>query len=59
MVARRTLGLDPRATVALWRMVRNASVSDLLWRSRGADRELSLLGWNHVDHLADDLVTFR
>lgn len=59
VVARRTLGLDPRATVALWRMVRNASVSDLLWRARGADRELSLLGWNHVDHLADDLVTFR
>lgn len=59
VVARRALGLDARATVALWRMVRNASVSDLLWRPRGDARELSLLGWNHVDHLADELVTFR
>jgi broad specificity phosphatase PhoE len=65
-VARRALGLDARATVALWRMVRNASISDVLWRTRdhraghpAAARDLSLLGWNHVDHLDDDLVTFR
>lgn len=59
VAAKLALGLAPRATVELWRMVRNASVSDLLWRSRGDARQLSLLGWNHVDHLADDLHTFR
>jgi hypothetical protein len=29
-----------------------------LWRSR-APKELSLLGFNHIDHLASDLHTFR
>ncbi|MEZ4404364.1 MAG: histidine phosphatase family protein [Kofleriaceae bacterium] len=59
VAARLALGLDARATVNLWRLVRNGSVSELLWRHRGAGRELSLLGWNHVDHLADELVTYR
>ena len=59
VAAKLALGLEARATVELWRLVRNASVSDLLWRSRGAERQLSLLGWNHVDHLADELHTFR
>lgn len=59
VAARRALDLTPAATVALWRMVRNASVSDLLWRQRGARRELSLLGWNHVDHLSPAQQTFR
>jgi hypothetical protein len=59
VAGRLALGLDARATVGLWRLIRNASVSELLWRPRGDGRELSLLGWNHVDHLADDLVTFR
>jgi broad specificity phosphatase PhoE len=59
VVARVALGLDARATVALWRLVRNASVSDFLWRTRDGRRELSLLGWNHVDHLEPALHTFR
>lgn len=53
-----TLGLDAMATVNHWRLVRNASVTELLWRSR-APRQLSLLGFNHVEHLSNDLHTFR
>jgi broad specificity phosphatase PhoE len=53
-----TLGLDAIATVNHWRLVRNASVTELLWRSR-APKALSLLGFNHIDHLASDLHTFR
>lgn len=55
--ARVALDLGARATVDLWRTVRNASVSDFLWRT--GEGRLSLLGWNHVDHLAPDLHTFR
>lgn len=59
VAAKLALGLEARATVELWRMVRNASVNELLWRVRDGQRQLSLLGWNHVDHLADELHTFR
>jgi broad specificity phosphatase PhoE len=52
------LGLDAIATVAHWRLVRNASVTELLWRSR-APAEMSLLGFNHVDHLDPEMITFR
>jgi len=47
--------------LALWRVVRNASVTELLWRSRepGTAGALSLLGFNHVDHLPSELHTFR
>ncbi len=56
------LGLEATATLRLWRMVRNASVTELVWRSRDfawAPGDLSLLGFNHVDHLPPDLVTYR
>lgn len=59
VAARLALGLNARATVDLWRTVRNASVSDFLWRGRSGARQLSLLGWNHIDHLSDELQTFR
>jgi broad specificity phosphatase PhoE len=59
IAARLALGLAPRATLAMWRLVRNASVSEFLWRPRGERRELSLLGWNHVDHLSAAQRTFR
>ena len=56
------LGLGDHGMFAMWRVVRNASVTDLLWRSRagaGASGALSLLGFNHVDHLPPPLHTFR
>jgi len=59
VAAKLALDLSPRATVDLWRLVRNASVSELLWRTRDDARQLSLLGWNHVEHLAADLLTYR
>lgn len=52
------LSLDALATVRHWRLVRNASITELLWRTR-APEELSLLAFNHVDHLAGELVTYR
>jgi broad specificity phosphatase PhoE len=59
VVAKLALGLTPPTTVEMWRLVRNASVTDVLWRRRDQRSELSLLGWNHVDHLTADLHTFR
>ena len=56
------LGLGDHGMFAMWRVVRHASVTDLLWRSRagaGASGALSLLGFNHVDHLPPPLHTFR
>lgn len=53
-----TLNLDALATVNHWRLVRNASITQLLWRSR-KPAELSLLGFNHIDHLPSELHTFR
>lgn len=59
VAARLALGLDARATVNLWRLVRNASVSELLWRQRDDRRELSVLAWNQIDHLDRAQQTFR
>lgn len=52
------LSLDGPATVRHWRLVRNASITELLWRSRSPG-ELSLLGFNHVDHLPAETITYR
>ena len=61
LALKRVLGLDDHAMFRLWRVVRNASVTDLLWRSRAAGRagDLSLLAFNQVDHLPPPLHTFR
>ena len=59
---RRSLGLDEAGMLKLWRVIRNASVTELLWRSRegaGGAGDLSALGFNHVDHLPRALQTFR
>jgi broad specificity phosphatase PhoE len=56
------LGLTPEATMNLGRAIRNASVTEVRWRSRGfgwAPGDFSLYGFNHVHHLSDDLVTYR
>ena len=52
------LGLTDPATIGVWRVVRNASITELLWRSR-TPGALSLLGFNHVDHLPPALHTLR
>lgn len=52
------LALDAAATMRQWQLVRNASVTELVWRPH-APEQLSLLAFNHVDHLDADLVTFR
>ncbi len=56
-----TLGLDGQGMFKLWRVVRNASVTELLWRSGATGRaaDLSVLGFNHVDHLPASLHTMR
>lgn len=59
VAARLALGLTGRATLAMWRVVRNASTSEFLWRARSDRRELSLLGWNHVEYLTEDARTMR
>jgi broad specificity phosphatase PhoE len=56
---RAALAVDEHAMFALWRVVRNASVTELLWRSRAETGELSLLSFNAVDHLPPALHTFR
>ena len=58
------LGLGPDATMAIGRAVRNASISEVRWRSRGFEwrpGQLSLYGFNHVAHLEHDadLITYR
>jgi len=58
------LGLGPDATMAIGRAIRNASVTELRWRSRGfawRPGDFSLYGFNHVPHLEaePDLVTYR
>jgi broad specificity phosphatase PhoE len=56
------LGLSERRTMALGRMVRNASVSEFVWRSSGfawRPDDFSVVGFNHVHHLGDGEVTFR
>jgi broad specificity phosphatase PhoE len=58
------LGLGPDQTMAIGRAVRNASITEVRWRSRGfawRPGEFSLYGFNHVAHLEHDadLVTYR
>jgi broad specificity phosphatase PhoE len=56
------LDLTPEATMNLGRAIRNASVTEVRWRSKGfswAPGDFSLYGFNHVHHLTDDLVTYR
>ena len=56
------LGLTPEATMHLGMAIRNASVTEVRWRSKGfawAPGDFSLYGFNHVHHLSDDLVTYR
>jgi broad specificity phosphatase PhoE len=52
------LALDAAATMRHWQLVRNASITELLWRSQSPE-QLSLLTFNHVDHLAPEMITFR
>jgi broad specificity phosphatase PhoE len=52
------LGLDAAATMRHWQLVRNASITELLWRAHAPD-QLSLLAFNHIDHLDDEMITFR
>jgi broad specificity phosphatase PhoE len=59
---RLALGFDDRRTMALGRLIRNASVSEFLWRSRGfawGPEDFSVVGFNHVHHLDHGEVTFR
>jgi broad specificity phosphatase PhoE len=58
------LALGPDATMSIAKAVRNASITELRWRSRGfawRAGELSLYGFNHVPHLDHDreLITYR
>jgi len=58
------LSLAPDATLAIAKAVRNASITELRWRSRGfawRPGELSLYGFNHVAHLDHEreLITYR
>ncbi len=58
------LGLGPDQTMAIGRAVRNASITEVRWRSRGfawRPGEFSLYGFNHVAHLEHDaeLITYR
>lgn len=52
------LALDAAATMRHWQLVRNASITELLWRPQTPD-QLSLLAFNHVDHLDPAIITFR
>lgn len=50
-------------TLEAGRMVRNASISEFVYRSRGfawKPGQFSLVGFNHVDHLGDlEMITYR
>jgi broad specificity phosphatase PhoE len=59
-----SLALGPDATMNVGRAVRNASITEVRWRSRGfawRPGEFSLYGFNHVAHLEHDadLITYR
>lgn len=59
---RLALAFDERRTMQLGRMIRNASVSEFVWRSRGfawRPDDFSVVGFNHVHHLEHGEVTFR
>jgi broad specificity phosphatase PhoE len=57
------LGFDGLRTTKVWRNIRNASITEFLWRSDGfawRDGDFSVVGFNHVQHLGEpDLLTFR
>lgn len=56
------LALEERRTMALGRMIRNASVSEFIWRSRGfawRPDDFSVVSFNHVHHLGEEEITFR
>ncbi len=52
-----SLGVDDHAMVALWGAIRNASITELRWRT--LDAGFTLFGFNHADHLPPSLLTFR
>lgn len=52
---RRTLGLDHHVTWRTAWVIRNASITELLYR----DAELSLASFNATPHLGDALITYR
>jgi broad specificity phosphatase PhoE len=60
---RLALDFDHARTLEAGRMVRNASISEFAYRSRGfawRPGDFSLVGFNHVHHLgALDMITFR
>lgn len=60
---RLALDFDHGRTMSTGRLVRNASISEFLWRSDGfawRPGDFSLVGFNHVDHLRDaEMITFR
>ena len=57
------LGLEPQRTLETMKMVRNASISEFVWRSDGfawRPADFSMVGFNHVHHLgAAEMLTFR
>jgi broad specificity phosphatase PhoE len=57
------LGLDAQCTLDTMKMVRNASISEFVWRSNGfawRRGDFSLVGFNHVHHLGEtEMITFR
>jgi len=56
------LAFDARRTMALGRLIRNASVSEFLWRSGGfawRPDDFSVVSFNHVHHLDHGEITFR
>lgn len=59
---RLALAFDERRTMALGRLIRNASVSEFVWRSRGfawRPDDFSVVGFNHIHHLDHAEITFR
>ena len=55
IAVRMCLGLTDERTLRLSWVIANASLTELRWR----EDELSLLGFNAVHHLDDDLITYR
>jgi broad specificity phosphatase PhoE len=56
------LGITGERAIAIGRQIRNASVSEFRYRSRGfawRPDDFSLVAFNHVAHLSPDLHTFR
>lgn len=56
------LGITGERAIAIGRQIRNTSVSEFRYRSRGfawRPDDFSLVSFNHVAHLPSDLQTFR